>query len=298
MFSAFHYNANRGDKRFRQMYKSGEKRPDWNRELTFEDSISRARNNRHLLVEKFRQIQSQLTEENEDQHSSRSHDESSEDTFATKDKFLSPNKDEFSSSKKESPNFKELSFASSSRATSSSKPIVAGQSSSGSSRSKPRSSVSAFDSNSCEGFDYSSSYKNNLGDNFTFNMENYNCSTEDIFDKNFSIDNAARERLRSEVWNSETNDFDFKFDDNDSLLCPGCKLDYMELKGSSLLCNNCALQIDLSSSASIKMIKFKLKEKIDLHRKTCKERIKYKFKDDNLQLYIGCKHCNKEFYIS
>lgn len=285
MCSAFHYNANRGDKRFRQMYKSGEKRPDWNREL--EDSIiSRARNNRHLLVEKFRQIQSQLTEESEDQNSTKSQDDS-QDAFTSKDTFLSSNKD--------SLNFKDIGFPSSSsnRSFSNSRPIAAtGQSTS---RNKPRGSVSAFDSNSCEGFDYSGSFKNKLNDDFTFNMENYN-STEDIFDKNFSVDNTARERLRKNVWNNNTNDYDYKLDDNSSLLCPGCKLDYMLLKDSSLLCSNCTLQIDLSSpTISIKMIKEKLKQKLDQHKLNCKEKIKYKFKDE--KLFIGCKSCKKEFYI-
>ena len=301
MFSAFHYNANRGDKRFKQMYKSGEKRPEpWNRDLTFEDSISRARNNRHLLVEKFRQIQSQLTEEeNEDgplqTTKSQEDEDSSQDAFtSTKDKFLS-SKDIYSSAK-ESPSFKEFNFPSSSRSlsTTTATPISTGQSSS--SRPKARGSVSAFDSSSCEGFDYSSSFKNTLGDNFTFHMENYNCSTENIFDKNYNIDNATRERVR-EVWNVQKNDYNWNWNDDELLLCPGCNQNYMKLKDASLICHNCTLQIDLSSSSiSIKMIKEKLKQKLDLHKEKCKERIKYKFKDE--KLFIGCKVCNQEFYIS
>lgn len=284
MFSAFHYNANRGDRRFRQMYKSGEKRPDWNRDLTFEDSISRARNNRHLLVEKFRQIQSELTEEVDEQHSTKSQDDNS-----SQDTFLVPND---KSSSKESPSFKDLGLPSSSRPISTT-PISTAQSS----RSKPRGSVSAFDSNSCEGFDYSSSFKNKLGDNFTFNMENYNCSTEDIFDKSFTVDNSARERLRNEIWDHENDDYNWKFDDNDAFLCPGCVQNYMKLKDASLLCHNCTLQIDLSSpSVSIQMIKEKLKQKLDQHKQNCKERIKYKFKEE--KLFISCKHCNNEYYIS
>jgi len=282
MFSAFHYNSNRGDRRFRQMYKSGEKRSEWNRDLTFEDSISRARNNRQLLVEKFRQIQSQLTEETDEHQSAKSNDEDS-----SQETFLAP-KESASSSRKDSPSFKDLGLPSS-------KAVSIGTSST---RSKPRASVSAFDSNSCEGFDYSSSFKNNLGDNFTFNMENYNCSTEDLFDKSYQLDTTARERLRNEVWNFETGDFNWKFDEMDKdLLCPGCNQSYMKLKDSSLLCHNCTLQIDLSSSSiSIEMIKEKLKQKLDQHRQNCKERVKYKFKDE--KMFIGCKHCKTEYYIS
>ena len=290
MFSAFHYNANRGDKRFRQMYKSGEKRPDWNRDLAFEDSVSRARNNRYQLVEKFRQIQSQLTEEVEDPQSKSQDEESSQETFTTaKDRYSSSSGKNDAYSKETPTSFKEFGLPSSSRPISTT-PVNAG-------RFKPRGSVSAFDSNSCEGFDYSGSLKNTLGDNFKFNMENYKCSSEDIFDsKNYSIDDSVRDRLR-DVWDPAKNDYHWNWEDDQTLLCPGCVQNYMKLKESSLQCENCTLQIDLSSpSVSIKMIKEKLRQKLDLHKKNCKERIKYKFKEE--KLYVGCKHCNKEFYIS
>lgn len=298
MFSAFHYNANRGDKRFKSMYKSGEKHRigDCNsRDLSsFEDSISRARNSRHLLVERFRQIQSELNEDVEDgkQNVTKSEDSLSQDAFTnTKDKYLSSTKDIYSGTDLSSPSFKEFGFPSSS----SSRPIGSTSISTGQS-SRSRGSVSAFDSNSCEGFDYSSSFKNTLGDNFTFHMENYHCSSEDIFDKKFNIDHSTRDRFR-EVWNSEQNDYNWNWTCDEELLCPSCNQNYMKLKAASLICENCTLQIDLSSSTvTIKMIKEKLKQKIDQHKAQCKERIKYKFKDE--KLYIGCKHCNKEFYIS
>lgn len=296
MFSAFHYNANRGDKRFRQMYKSGEKRPDWNRDLAFEDSVSRARNSRYQLVEKFRQIQSQLTEEEAEEPKtsvSQDEDSSQEETFTTaKDRYSSSSKDIYSASKdatRTPTSFKEFGLPSSSRPISTA-PISTG-------RLKPRGSVSAFDSNSCEGFDYSGSFKNPAGDNFKFNIENYKCSSEDIFDsKNYSIDDSVRDRLR-EVWDPTKNDYHWNWDDNQTLLCPGCVQNYMKLKDSSLVCENCTLQIDLSSpSVTIKMIKEKVRQKLELHKKECKERVKYKFKEE--KLYVGCKHCNKEFYIN
>ena len=274
------------------MYKSGEKRPDWNRDLVFEDSVSRARNSRYQLVEKFRQIQSQLTEEVEDQQSKSQDEESSqEETFTTaKERYSSSSKDIYSAAKETPTSFKDFGLPSSSQPISTT-PISTG-------RFKPRGSVSAFDSNSCEGFDYSGSFKNNaLGDNFKFNMENYKCSSEDIFDsKNYSIDESVRDRLGS-VWDSAKNDYHWDWEEDQTLLCPGCTQNYMKLKEASLQCENCTLQIDLSSpSVSIKMIKEKLRQKLDLHKKECKERIKYKFKEE--KLYIGCKHCNKEFYIS
>ena len=311
MFSAFHFHANRNnDKRFKQLYKSSEKRIDSNnkdKETEVEQNLNRSRNSRYMLVEKFRQAQGLSA---------------NGDGVARLDETLQEESGEIDEQVNEEEDVD--SFGRLRRRHS------------GSSYDETKFGYSRRDKQSEEGpgFDYSSSYNSSFSEVLSFNLSR-DCNESELFnnkiygisgdkrdsDRPLTFAAATRQSESCSTWTggkrasststasssssssmlphsaiqSTSKALNWNFDDDEHLLCPECRHNYMRVNSSALVCYNCTFEHKLRSNFfGIKEIKNAIQDFLRKHGFGCDHQVGYAAKGNEMRVY--CNHCSK--YIS
>jgi uncharacterized Zn ribbon protein len=285
MFSAFHFHANRGDKRFKQLYKSSEKRIDSkpDKEAEVESNLNRSRNSRYMLVEKFRQAQGYSPDHQSlDPNQVKEEDEPSSS-------FSSVQRRHSGSS------FEDVKYGRNRRCR------VPGE-------------------EEAQGFDYSSSYNGTFSEVLTFNLSR-DCNESDLFNNNvyrerFSVSeepsgSGLRRASSSNALDSTSGaslsffgaakhrarqPLDWEFGDDHLLLCVKCNRNGLQMDGLTLICSHCSFEHKPRSSYfNVKEIKRDLQDFLRKHEFACSHKIEYTA--DGKHLQIACDECGKELTI-